>query len=135
MSACVPTDKATVVLLNHRAHTGSHALCEALGKLECFASECSERLEHSGSSGQILARAANASKPYFVTIVMLTDDWLRRLPHFVRRPAGSEVARVRVLTLVRRDLMRWSLSLYCKMGPACPPHEADPRGFPEGTVR
>ena len=109
-------DSTVLVLLNHVGHTGSHAVCETLSSLSCFDGICSEQYEGQDTFWGLSNEVDRSTKPFVVAIVGFYKGW--DLGELKRQPLFLE-GRVRVLTLVRTDLMRWSLSQYCKYGGSC----------------
>lgn len=91
------------VLLLHRGHEGSHAICESLHTDLCLSADCSEQFDAWASHGRTnwndMRHAPN-------------DVVLFRAPKsdLKRRTVMADV----MLVLVRTDLMRWALSLYFK---------------------
>ena len=109
-----PPAGSTLILLVHTHHTASHALCEALAKLSCVHAHCGEPvLDEAQAVGMVTA----SNKPYAVSIYgnnmvvgASTEPWFKR---------WIAAGRAQFLFQVRLDMMRWSLSLYCKHA-ACP---------------
>ena len=99
-------DSAVMLMILHQGHTGTHALCEAFGKLACVAAECIEIGFNVDDIGNFMRRAHSAGKRYAMRMYSMWDahkslEWLR---------SWAESGKLWYLTHVRLDLMRYSLS-------------------------
>lgn len=111
---------ATLILLNHvtGGHTGSHAVCSAIARMDVVEdnTDCME-LEDTSGLEIILSNLKKATKPFMVTITAIFDG--AQGERYIRKLKASDAyrsGRVRLLSLERSDLMRWSLSQYDKFG-------------------
>jgi hypothetical protein len=96
-----------LLILDHTGHTGSHALCEALGKMSCMSADCSEP---EFSLARVKRFRESSPTPYALLVYRLHDHELGQLG------GEARLGHVRFLPQIRLDLMRWALSLYCKKG-------------------
>jgi hypothetical protein len=92
-----------LVILHHAGHTGSHALCQLLGTLDCVQADCDEPVfdAEEVKGFRLASNKTIALRMYR----MKGSGQLNDLK-------AQEL--VRFMPQVRRDLMRWSLSEYCK---------------------
>lgn len=102
----------TLIMIAHHGMTGSHAFCDALGRLSCVQADCSERFDYAEPSRLIDWVNNVATKSIAVSLMRFQHND----PKFQAYQESSlaKEGRLRVLVLVRSDLMRWSLSKYCK---------------------
>lgn len=91
------------VLLLHRGHEGSHAICESLRADLCLSADCSEQFDAWASHGRTNWNDMRHA-PDDVVLFRASKNDLRR------RTFTADV----MLVIVRTDLMRWALSLYFK---------------------
>jgi hypothetical protein len=122
--ATMNSSGALLLLLNHGAHTGSHAVCEAIGRLSCVQADArrASKLSRGLTCGELHVgvqawadlelKVAQSASTYYVAIVGLNPAYRAAVKGSTLWRAG----RVRVLTLIRTNLMRWSLSQYCTIG-------------------
>ena len=121
-----PPGHTTLIVLLHDGHTGTHALCEAFGKLGCVLADCNEPGFSEASVKLFVEQAQREGKHFAVRIY-----WTR-----IMKDAGTKRAlrswiqarRIWFLMQTRLDLMRWALSNYCKLdGFRCAWERADPQ--------
>ena len=106
----------TLLMIAHHGSTGSHALCDAIGRLSCVHADCSEQFDYAEPSKLVHWLDSEVRTPFAVVLMR----FMRHDRKFVAYAEAFPAGRLRVLVLVRTDLMRWSLSLYCKAkGGAC----------------
>jgi hypothetical protein len=113
---------ATMLMILHEGHTGTHALCEAFGKLGCVMAECIEIGFNVGDIANFMQRAHSAGKRYAVRMYSMWDA--KKSIGELRTWAAAD--RLWFLTHVRLDIMRYALSLYSGGNPQFSKnHEAD----------
>jgi hypothetical protein len=61
-----PPGDATMIMILHQGHTGTHALCEAMGKLSCVLADCVEHKYSEKDMASFVARAGELGKAYAV---------------------------------------------------------------------
>ena len=111
-----PQTQQTLLMIAHHGSTGSHALCDAIGRLSCVHADCSEQFDYAEPSKLVHWLDSEVRTPFAVVLMRFARHDRKFVAYAEAFPAG----RLRVLVLVRTDLMRWSLSLYCKVkGGAC----------------
>jgi hypothetical protein len=133
-----------LLLLNHGAHTGSHAVCEAIGRLSCVQADATRASKtsqgrtcgelHVGVQGwaDLERNVAQSTSMYYVAIVGLNPAYRAAVKGSTLWRAG----RVRVLTLIRTNLMRWSLSQYCLLGGVrCVEDFGHPQFYQQATLQ
>ena len=120
-----PPGGTVVLVLVHEGHTGTHALCEALSRLSCVYADCSEPDYSEADLASFVSRANET--PYAVRMYQrfgpkgVVSDMPRGLRAWVDR------RRIFFLQHTRLDLLRWSLSHYCKRGGGCSWERNDPQ--------
>ena len=110
--------KTTLILLNHESHSGSHAVCQALGKLGCVEGFCGQEFVFGPMPEQLLELLRASRRRFIIAIVTFgnghTNGW--DVKSLVAHSNLVREGRLRVVTHIRTDLMRWALSEYCKTG-------------------
>ena len=103
----VADDAEAQLLVVHVHHTGSHALCQALGRMTCAVADCAERYEKQFQFSRLFDAP---SRPRARVVATLA----RAGPGDVRALRGGRGGRSRAfLVLLREDRLRWALSVAC----------------------
>ena len=72
--SCVREEQQLLIV--HVHHTGSHALCQALGRMACAVVDCSERYEKNMSFSELFFDdASRVRKRLAATLVRATEAW------------------------------------------------------------
>ena len=104
-----PADGATMLMILHVGHTGTHALCEAFARLECVLAECAEMRFDVHELAAFAKRAQVAGKRYAVRMYptgAAEGHYLEELRGWAAR------GKLWFLPHVRLELMHYALSSY-----------------------
>ena len=127
-----PAGDTILLVLLHEGHTGTHALCEALGKLRCVHADCGEPHFSEGDMAAFVRSAKGARYAVRMYRSVGSVNGLAALHNMTLLQPWIWTRRIRFLPHVRLDLMRWSLSNYCKLGGGCAWEANDPQFLTSG---